>query len=41
MVQKTFDEGNLRYGILLLGAAGNNAERENCNKIYRRHLQLL
>lgn len=41
VVQKTFDEGNLRYGILLLGAAGNNAERENCNKIYRRHLQLL
>jgi cell division control protein 6 len=41
VVQRTYDEGNLRYGILLLGAAGNNAERENSNKILKKHLNLL
>lgn len=41
VVQETYEEGNLRYGILLLGAAGNNAERENSKEIQMRHLKLI
>lgn len=41
VVNRTYDEGNLRYGILLLGAAGDNAEIENCNHIKKRHLKLI
>lgn len=40
VVDKTFDEGNLRTGITLLCIAGENAEENNSMKILKKHLEL-